>query len=73
MLAVIITLIWKKFIDVKLYETEKELYRQLADDNFQPGWNKIIRIQRTDRNSDEDDDNSYSPPPYQNSARTKNQ
>ena len=73
MLAVIITLIWKKFIDVKLYETEKELYRQLADDNFQPGWNKIIRIQRTDRNSDEEDDNSYSPPPYQDNARTKNQ
>ncbi|CAF1502100.1 unnamed protein product [Adineta ricciae] len=73
LLALIITLIWKKFIDVKLYEAEKELYRQLADDNFQPGWNKIIRIQRTDRNSDEDDNNSYSPPPYQDNARTTNQ
>ncbi|CAF1500024.1 unnamed protein product [Adineta ricciae] len=72
LLAVIITLIWKKFIDIKLYEAEKELYRQLADDNFQPGWNRIIRIQRTDRDSDKDDDSSYSPPPYRDNGRTTN-
>ncbi len=57
----IISLIWKKFIEIKLIEEEKELYRQLNEDNYTPNWNKIIRIPRT---NDDDDDDSSEPPPY---------
>ncbi|CAF0902844.1 unnamed protein product [Adineta steineri] len=61
---VLVTLIWKKFIDVKLHEDEKELYKQLNDDNFQPGWHKIIRIPRKTSITHTGNLNTP-PPPYQ--------
>ncbi len=32
---------------MKLIEEEKELYRQLADESFTPGWPRIIAIPRS--------------------------
>ncbi len=47
---------------MKLIEADKELYRQLADDNFQPGWHQPIKIPRTTTATFVDDFND--PPPY---------
>jgi hypothetical protein len=47
---------------MKLIEDEKELYRQLNDDNYTPGWNKIVMIPRTKISSA--NDHFGEPPPY---------
>ncbi len=61
LMLIIASLLWKKFIEMKLIEDEKELYRQLNEDNYTPGWNKVIRIPRTESSYD---DNLGEPPPY---------
>jgi len=58
---VIIALLWEKYIELKLIEADKELYRQLADDNFQPGWHQPIKIPRTTATFVDD---FNEPPPY---------
>lgn len=59
-------MIWQKFIEMKLFEEERELYRQLDDDNYVPNWNKI-RIRRGRPNVDQHFDE---PPPYHSNGRS---
>ena len=61
LLLVIGTLIWKKSIEMKLMDTERELLRQISEDNYRPGWHKIVMAPRTPISNDRIGD----PPPYQ--------
>lgn len=45
-IVIIITLIWKKLIEMKLFEAERDLLKRLSDDNFQPGWHRIVMAPR---------------------------
>jgi type II secretory pathway component PulL len=62
LILVFISLVSKKFIEMRLIEEEKELYRQLADESFTPSWPRIIAIPRTTSSFDDtlDEPPSYS-------------
>ena len=48
-------------IEMRLVETEKDLLRQLGDDNYRPGWHKIVMAPRGSSNNDQINE----PPPYE--------
>jgi len=48
-------------IEMRLIEAEKDLLKQLSDDNYQPGWHKIVMAPRTPPTSDQ----LSEPPPYE--------
>jgi hypothetical protein len=47
---------------MRLIEEEKQLYRQLTEENYPSSWHQVIRIPRTP--SVADDDSDEEPPPY---------
>jgi len=61
LILVIATLIWKKMIDMRLSEIEKDFLKQITDDNYRPGWHKIVIAPRTPSTSDPINE----PPPYE--------
>lgn len=61
LILVLATLIWKKLIQMELMEAERELFRQLSDDGYRPGWHKIVMAPRTPVSNDQ----LGGPPPYQ--------
>jgi len=61
LILIFISLIWKKFIELKLIEEEKELYRQLTDESYIPSWHRAIPVPRA---SSTDDERFGEPPPY---------
>jgi protein-S-isoprenylcysteine O-methyltransferase Ste14 len=61
LLSVIITLIWRKMIEMRLVENEKDLLKQLTDDNYRPGWHRIVMAPFTPPVNDQIPE----PPPYQ--------
>lgn len=62
LIIIICSLIAHKFIEMKLQEEEKELYRLLTEDERNPNWHQLIRIPRDMTLSD--DEFSQEPPPY---------
>jgi hypothetical protein len=54
------TLIWKKLIEMRLVDAEKDLLKQLSDDSYQPGWHKIVIAPRSPLVND----TVGQPPPY---------
>ena len=70
LILVIATLIWKTFIEMRLIEEEKELYRQLVDDDYRPSWHQVLK---KPRKKSKVHDEFVSPPPYdRHSGRTNN-
>ena len=61
LILVITTLIWKKMIEMRLMEAERDLLKRLSEDNFQPGWHRIVMAPRTTASNDQIPD----PPPYE--------
>jgi len=61
LILVTATLIWKKMIEMRLMEAEKDLLKQLSDDSYQPGWHKIVMAPRTPLSND----HIGEPPPYE--------
>jgi hypothetical protein len=61
LISVVATLIWKKMIEMRLMEVEKDFLKQLSDDSYQPGWHKIVMAPRTPGTNDE----KGQPPPYE--------
>ncbi len=57
------TLIWKQFISMRLIEEEKDLLRQLSEENYRPGWHKVVMVPR---GTSTVDDSLGEPPPYNN-------
>ena len=57
LILVISTLIWKKVIETRLIQAEKELFKQLSDDSYRPGWHKIPMVTRPSSTNE--------PPPYE--------
>ncbi|CAF1374862.1 unnamed protein product [Didymodactylos carnosus] len=41
LILIIITIIWRKYIEMQRLEAEKALLRQIFDENYRPGWYKI--------------------------------
>ncbi|CAF1024072.1 unnamed protein product [Rotaria sordida] len=60
-LLILITFVWKTFLEMKMIESEGALLKQLSDEHFQPGWHKPIMIPRS---ATWLDDNYEEPPPY---------
>jgi len=60
LLILIVSLIWQKFIEMRLIEEERELYRQLNDDSYTPNWSKV----RVRRGKSDFDEHLDEPPPY---------
>lgn len=61
LLTIVITLIWQKFIEMRLVDEERELYRQLNDDNYAFNWDKVVKVRRGKSGVDDVFDE---PPPY---------
>ena len=62
----IVTLIWRKTIEVELIEEEKLLIRQLDNDSFRPIWAPTPLVRATPPQDEEQD--SLPPPPYNGSG-----
>jgi hypothetical protein len=60
LIIIIITLIWKKLIEMRLNEAERDLLKHLSDDSFQHGWHRIVMAPRTPLTND----HIGEPPPY---------
>jgi len=61
LILVIAILIWKKMIDMRLSETEKDFLKQLSDDSYRPSWHNILMTPRTPSTSVPINE----PPPYE--------
>lgn len=61
---VISALISKKIIDIRLAETERELLKQMSDDNYRPGWHRMVIAPRTPMSDEE-----TQPPPYESNRK----
>ncbi|CAF3394996.1 unnamed protein product [Rotaria sp. Silwood1] len=61
LILVILTLIWKKMIQIQLKQSEKDLLQQLSNDAYQPGWHKTVIAPRTPTTNDQ----LGQPPPYE--------
>ncbi|CAF1186964.1 unnamed protein product [Rotaria magnacalcarata] len=61
LVLVIITVIWKKMIETKLKQAEKDLLKQLSNDGYQHGWHRIVIAPFTPQV----DDQNCRPPPYE--------
>jgi protein-S-isoprenylcysteine O-methyltransferase Ste14 len=61
LLLIVATLIWKQFIEVRLVAEERDLLRQLSDENYRPGWHKVVMVPR---GKSAVDDALGEPPPY---------
>jgi hypothetical protein len=61
LILVVATLIWKKLIEMRSVEAERDLLKQLSDDSYKPGWHKIVMAPRTPLTNDPIDE----PPPYE--------
>ncbi|CAF1290223.1 unnamed protein product [Adineta ricciae] len=60
LILIIVTLLWKKMIEMKNNEAEKDLLRQLTDD-YQPGWHRMVIAPRTPLANEQ----AGEPPPYE--------
>lgn len=54
----------KKVIDMRLAEAERDLLKQLSEDNYQPGWHRMIIAPRSPISDDE-----QKPPPYESDKK----
>ncbi|CAF2550353.1 unnamed protein product [Rotaria sp. Silwood2] len=61
LILVILTFIWKKMIEIKLKQVERDLLQQLSNDGYQPGWHKMVIAPRTPLTNDP----IGQPPPYE--------
>jgi len=61
LILIIITIIWRKYIEMQRLEAEKELLRQISDENYRPGWYKI-KLAPTPKTTFPTSD---TPPPYE--------
>ncbi|CAF3788589.1 unnamed protein product [Adineta steineri] len=61
LILIITALIWKKMIDMRLNDVEKDLLKQISDDNYKPGWHRIVMAPRTPLTADR----IGAPPPYE--------
>ena len=66
LVTIVVTLIWKKSIEVELIEEEKLLIRQLNSDTFRPIWAPTPLLRASPPQDDEQD--SLPPPPYNGSG-----
>ena len=57
---VLSALVWKKLIDLRLAEAERELLKQMSDDHYRPGWHRMVIAPRTPMSDEE-----AHPPPYE--------
>ncbi|CAF0776923.1 unnamed protein product [Rotaria sordida] len=62
LILVILTLIWKKMIEMKLKQVDKDFLQQLSNDGYQPGWHKMVIAPRTPPTNDS---SGQPPPPYE--------
>jgi len=68
LILIIVTIVWRKYIEIQRYEAEKELLRQISDDNYKPGWHKIRNMAPQTPISTSADP----PPSYTETFRQKN-
>lgn len=61
LILIIISLIWRKFITMRLIEEERQLYHQLTDEEYLSSWHQPLRFPRDSAISDDDFEE---PPPY---------
>lgn len=61
LILIIVSLIWRKFITMRLIEEEKQLYHQLTTEEYSSSWHQLLRFPRDSAVSDDDFEE---PPPY---------